>query len=900
MNDETGMTAGLSIARLTAVVVRLSSRRPLATVAVALVLTVLAGVYTARTLGFVTSALRLLPQHAPYVVLLKEYLRDFGELNDIVVVVESSDAEAALTHAERLAGALAERLDARVTFRIDPAYLKAQGLLYLSVEDLERLRDRLFDGEELIGAYAERPSLPRLLEGLGTAIANAMALGFFDLGLGARPEGNLRVLEAILERMEARLAGPARYVSPWGDAFGVGRLDDRTAGAFVAEDGRLVFLFVQHRGREGEFGANRVLIDTIRATVRHLQGEAPGVRVGVTGAPAISTDEMATAFEDSGRATILALVMTLALLLAAFRRAGAPLLMAAALVAALVWALGLIALTVGHLSIFSVMFISLVIGIGIDYGIYFLYRYDQERARDAQVPAALRGAAESAGPGMLLGALTAAGAFLVLVLTDFQGVQEFGVVSAIAILTAYVAMVTLFPALLALADRRPPTPAATPEARWLADSLTRHRAAIAGVALVLSALAVWGATRVRFSYSMLELQARGVESVAWEKRILTGSGRSGFAAFATASSLDELRRKRDAFAALPSVARVESVLAAIPDRQPEKLAIVRTIAPLVADVRVAEPPPLEIADLRAPLETLRRRLALVAEAAETAPVGAQARAAVMRIDRITAALAAHATDARPALERLQAELAHDFADKLATLRASRNPRPVTPADLPVTLHDRYVGASGRLLLRVHPAVDIWQRQGAERFVGELRTVDPAVTGPAVTSFEAIRMIQRGYVEGTLYAFVLVALVSAASLRDVRLVALSLTPLVLGVLWTLGLMPVLDLTFNLANVWALPLIVGAAAEYGLNLVASSRRRRGHPGPALSRSVVMAVVVNGLTTIVGFGSLMIAHHQGVFGLGLLLTLGTVASLAASLLVLPVLLRWPGEPVEAAPRA
>ena len=52
--------------------------------------------------------------------------------------------------------------------------------------------------------------------------------------------------------------------------------------------------------------------------------------------------------------------------------------------------------------------------------------------------------------------------------------------------------------------------------------------------------------------------------------------------------------------------------------------------------------------------------------------------------------------------------------------------------------------------------------------------------------------------------------------------------------------------------------------------------------------MGVLVAGLTTIAGFGSLLMADHRGIFGLGLLLTLGTVASLVASLVVLPVLLR------------
>ena len=49
--------------------------------------------------------------------------------------------------------------------------------------------------------------------------------------------------------------------------------------------------------------------------------------------------------------------------------------------------------------------------------------------------------------------------------------------------------------------------------------------------------------------------------------------------------------------------------------------------------------------------------------------------------------------------------------------------------------------------------------------------------------------------------------------------------------------------------------------------------------------MAVLVNGLTTVVGFGSMMLADHRGIFGLGLLLTLGHGGQLVAALVVLPV---------------
>jgi len=102
------------------------------------------------------------------------------------------------------------------------------------------------------------------------------------------------------------------------------------------------------------------------------------------------------------------------------------------------------------------------------------------------------------------------------------------------------------------------------------------------------------------------------------------------------------------------------------------------------------------------------------------------------------------------------------------------------------------------------------------------------------------------------------------------------------------MHVFDLKFNLANVWGLPLIIGTAAEFGLNVVIRVMESRAYGGPLLPRSTVMAVLLNGLTTAAGFGSLLVAHHQGIWSLGLLLTIGSAACLTSSLVVLPVLIR------------
>ena len=76
------------------------------------------------------------------------------------------------------------------------------------------------------------------------------------------------------------------------------------------------------------------------------------------------------------------------------------------------------------------------------------WRWASRRARRSTVTA------RRTGPGILFGALDAAGTFGVLMLTEFRGIQEFGFIAGISVLVAFVAMMTLFPAALLVLPRR--------------------------------------------------------------------------------------------------------------------------------------------------------------------------------------------------------------------------------------------------------------------------------------------------------------------------------------------------------------------------------------------------------------------------------------------------------------
>src|SRR5205823_3565895 len=182
----------------------------------------------------------------------------------------------------------------------------------------------------------------------------------------------------VLDQISTRLDRPAPFRSPWGSLFSLDR-DGADAGYFLSDDKRLLFVLVEATREKASFTNYRDAIEPLRATMARVGAEFPDVKAGLTGAPVLGNDEMEAAFRDSKRATALAFALTLGVLAVAFRRVGMPLLVLATLAVSICWSLGIVTLVVGHLSIFSIMFISIVVGLGTDYGVYLLFRNDEER-----------------------------------------------------------------------------------------------------------------------------------------------------------------------------------------------------------------------------------------------------------------------------------------------------------------------------------------------------------------------------------------------------------------------------------------------------------------------------------------------------------------------------------------
>jgi predicted RND superfamily exporter protein len=189
------------------------------------------------------------------------------------------------------------------------------------------------------------------------------------------------------------------------------------------------------------------------------------------------------------------------------------------------------------------------------------------------------------------------------------------------------------------------------------------------------------------------------------------------------------------------------------------------------------------------------------------------------------------------------------------------------------------------LIQVYPKKDVWERDNQKEFIAQLRTVEPKVTGTPVQLFEYTKLLRESYEHAAWYSLGAIIFLVLVHFRSVMCVVLSLVPVALGGLWMLGMMGLIGIPFNPANIMTLPLIVGIGVTNGIHILNRFAEEQ-HPS-ILARSTGKAVLVSGLTAMAGFGSLILAKHKGIESLGWIMSVGIATCMVVGLTLLPAML-------------
>ncbi len=853
------------------------------------------------------------------------FQKEFPQPDDLVVVVESDNPEKNRQFVERIAAKMQveTNLFRDVFYQQNLAMMGNKALQFATVSNLVEMRDLLTTARPFIEQFTQTTNLVSLFEQINKAFRTAKQE---DNAENRSLVKSLPALGRIVSQAGNAVQRPGSPPSP-----NVTTLLDSSEEAMLASyltfaHGR-IFVVTTHAPEDAANETPPVLwtsiknavlesvfhqhttsgdltsdaVDRLRELVKQTRDEVPGVNVGITGEPVLDYDEMTQSQKDTTLASVVAMVLCALIFIYGYHETGRPVKATICLVVGLGYTLALTTLLVGHLNILTITFVPMLIGLAIDYAVHLITRYEEELHHGKTDQEAITKAMVFTGQGIFTGALTTAGAFLAMYFTNFQGIKEMGIICGGGLLVCLIPMMTMLPVMLLrgrqnvidhnlrVDDRR-----ARIENVWL-----QRPVLVTAIIASLCLTALFAARRMYFDYNLIKMQSPSLSSVVFEQTLLDSADKSLLYGAVLADSLTNAVALQEQIERLPTVAATEPPFYKdflYPD-QGVKRRLIGEVKAEVAGLKFNAPDlqPVDLQDLSTTLFYTSCYVRLAAKEAGTnePTLTAQLTSLAQSITDLRKIMlgagARQQAEYAAKLARFQQALLADLRDTFQLLQQQDDITPPHVEDLPPALHHRFIGVSGKFLIQVYPKEDVWQRAPQEKFVGELRTVDPKVTGTPVQLYEYETLLKNSYVQAAWYSLAAIALMVLFHFRSLLAVILALLPVAIGTLWLAGLMGWAGVPINLANIMTLPLVIGIGVTNGIHIL-NRYAEEGTPG-ILSRSTGKAVLVSGLTAIAGFGSLILAEHRGIRSLGIIMSVGIATCMIAGLTFLPALLNLMG---------
>ncbi len=946
MEPESSEEAGL-IPRSLAYLVGVICRHPWVVLAVTLLSCAISGIYTWNNLTYLTHRNDLISKKKDYLKRWQQYVEEFGDDDDMIVVVRGGERAKMEKILDEFAAEIAKRPESfeRLFYKVDLTSLHPRVLLFLSTDQIRQVQQHI-QGMSLLLEPPVLGTLDPLFGWKSLGMQQLLREGERKLEVFKHAQPNkeaeefFKQLESICHSASDTLEAPNNYRNPWrsvlpappaqGEPVGTSQ-EERLSRPqyFFSGDGSLAFLLVSPvKGTDSDsFTYAQKSIEELRTLIATMKQKYADIEIGLTGLPVLENDEMVASQNDSNFASWLALIGVALLYVVVYRGLRYPFMTVSALMVGTIWALGWLTLTVGHLNILSSAFAVMLIGMG-DYGILWVTRFGQERQAGHDIAQANQRTAMHVGPSIFTAAITTAFSFFAAMLADLRAVSELGWIAGSGILLCALSCFLVVPALLAIFDFRVHAAQAKDEMilslqehqearrEWLGWLMRKPRWVVIGCGLATLLLAGF-ALRIDYDHNLLNLQAQQMDSVKWEKKLIDHTTGSSWCAVSWTTTPEEALALKSKFEELPAVSHAITIASLVPTDQERKLELLRDLQLRLRKLprrgEVLEHPVPNLDDVEQTGTRILKALGrLQNEQANESLVRLQIGVARL-IDGVREARrrdggapvdpgvvqAIHATPtllAKHQLQQFDAWMTRDLADDLHRLHDVSTPTPIRLDDLPASLRERYLGKNGKWLVRVFSKDCLWNFEPLANFIQQVRTVDPEATGKPFTTLEGLKAMQSGFLWAGVYALIVMFVVLLLDFGRLKHTLVALLPLGMGMIATLGIMALCGFSLNPANMIAFPLILGVGADNGVHVLHDFRSRDRKRRYRLTHATGRGITVAALTTILGFGTLMLAQHRGMASLGLILTVGVTCCMMTALVFLPALLYVMGKRVKA----
>lgn len=796
---------------------------------------IVGGYYSAKLyMNLRTDMEELLPERAQSVKDLKSVTGRVGGLNHISVVIETANVEAGRKLQRDVALKLSElpnNLVARVKYNIkeEQDFFEKNKSLYLDTQDWRSLENYVH----------ERIRHERKAK-------NPFSLGLDDEEASKVPAFDF---EALKKKYSERTKESQKFKD----------------GLFESRDGRTHVVLAFLPGKVTDIASNERLSVATHQIVEglHPNTYAPDIVVGFSGDVQNLVEEHHGLMEDLVKSFVICTLAVGVVLILFFRSFIGVYALCASLFAGTAWTFGMAYWAVGYLNANTAFLGSIVVGNGINFGIIMLARYLEERRRGLDGRDALPRSLTFTAHATWTAAIAAGLSYGSLMLTDFRGFNQFGIIGGMGMALCWISSFLTLPAMLIWIENRgwlrPRVGEARPiVGRAVAVFVTKaHKplvfltvASIAGSAILLGRLS---ANTLESDFSKL----RNKESM------LHGSGYWGskvdavFERYLTPTIILTQNVK--------DTPRVAEELQAIKDREGENSPI--------SDIKRVEDflPADQIHKIR-----------IIKKVKELLP------------PKIVKQLSAK-----------DRELVDELLPKTEL-------KPLVAEDLPGAILSNFREMDGTVgrMVHVYPKLagsgqtlkttggsheeqaGFWDGKEIIRFAERMREalrnagVPAAIAGQPPLSADMISAIANDGPKATLFAFLAVVILVLFVFPKWELSRSVLGALVLGVLWMGAIMGAFNLKINFLNFIALPITFGIGVDYAVNIFSRYRHDGARSIGQVIQNTGGAVALCSATTIIGYSSLLLAGSQAFVSFGTLAVLGELTCLTAAIIAFPAI--------------
>ncbi len=527
---------------------------------------------------------------------------------------------------------------------------------------------------------------------------------------------------------------------------------------------------------------------------------------------------------------------------------------------------------VDKLNLISVAFAVLFIGLSVDYGIQIFSRILEKNHFISKET--IISDSSTISSTLLIASVPSMIGFLSFIPTNYVGLSELGTISFIGLIIGLLTNLIFLPSLLLINLKKIKFRFSENERNSYEKIilfLINRKKYIFGLILIISIFNIFFINRITFNYDALNLKDQNLESVKLAKKLIQKNPTSDYI-ISLVLTKDELNNseKLDLLLQKESVQSYFSFFNLNKEYKSEDLDYLKFLINTEKSKNFFSNSN-ELEEFKKLLKDISKKEDLV----------------ISNISMKLFDILNKKINDKQSFMKLEQNLFEGFDDLIKKINSFGLVKKDFESMLPSYFKERYISSEGNYRLDIFPSKDVSKKIFLDEFVFDVESIYPNATGMPIIQQKAGVVVVDSFITALIISLLFLILFVYIIFRNIFIVLISLSSLLIATLLTIFLMIILNLNLNFANMIALPLLYSLGISFPIYFFKRYIDSNFLLINVIRSNTPKAIVFSAATTMGSFSTLAISSHSGTSSMGVLLFISLLMTVISTIFVLPLIL-------------